>query len=92
MRILVLGGTKFVGRHLVEAALARGHEVTLFNRGTSMNIFPELEHLKGDRNGDVEVLHGRAWDRALSADRTLNAGLEPYREAELLRRWHALES
>ena len=63
MRLLVLGGTKFVGRAVVEAALADGHEVTLFNRGeTSPDLFPECEHLRGDRTADLSALEGRAWD------------------------------
>lgn len=64
MRILVLGGTLFVGRHVVEAALAGGHEVTLFNRGrTDAALFPDVETLHGDRDaGDLEALHGRTWD------------------------------
>ncbi len=50
VRVLVLGGTKFLGRAIVEAALARGHEVTLFNRGeTNPELFPEAEQLRGDR-------------------------------------------
>ena len=49
MRILVLGGTQFLGRHAVEIALARGHDVTLFNRGTTRpDLFPETEKLRGD--------------------------------------------
>ena len=55
MRLLVLGGTKFLGRAAVEAALARGHEVTLFNRGeTNPELFPEAEKLRGDRTADLE--------------------------------------
>jgi 2'-hydroxyisoflavone reductase len=65
MEILVLGGTKFVGRHTVEAALARRHEVTLFNRGTITDVFPGLEQLRGDRNGDLEALRGRTWDAVI---------------------------
>jgi 2'-hydroxyisoflavone reductase len=50
MRILIIGGTRFLGRHLVDAALARNHEVTLFNRGKSnRDLFPELETILGDR-------------------------------------------
>ena len=46
MRILVLGGTQFLGRHTVEAALARGHDVTMFNRGqTRPELFPDVEKL-----------------------------------------------
>jgi 2'-hydroxyisoflavone reductase len=63
LRLLVLGGTQFVGRALVEAALARGHEVTLFNRGqTNPELFPEVEKLRGDRDGKLDALRGRSWD------------------------------
>src|SRR3989440_3422112 len=63
MKLLVLGGTKFLGRHLVEAALARGDEVTLFNRGQhNPEIFPEVEKLRGDRDGGLDMLRGRRWD------------------------------
>lgn len=63
MRLLVLGGTQFVGRAFVEAALAAGHEVTLFHRGrTNPDLFAEAEHVLGDRDGGLEPLAGRAWD------------------------------
>ena len=64
MRVLVLGGTLFLGRHVVEAALARGDEVTVFNRGrTNPGLFSEVEHLVGDRDaGDLDALRGRDWD------------------------------
>ncbi len=64
MKILVLGGTLFVGRHVVEAALDRGHEVTLFNRGrTDPSLFPGVEAIRGDREaGDLAALSGRRWD------------------------------
>ncbi|MEO5577268.1 MAG: NAD-dependent epimerase/dehydratase family protein, partial [Gaiellaceae bacterium] len=63
MRILVLGGTKFLGRAFVEAASARGHELTLFNRGeTNAGLFPELETLRGDRRVDLSPLAGRTFD------------------------------
>jgi 2'-hydroxyisoflavone reductase len=63
VRVLVLGGTKFLGRAVVEGALARGHEVTLFNRGeTNAELFPEVEKLRGDRRGDLSALEGRDWD------------------------------
>lgn len=66
MKILILGGTLFVGRHLVEAALARGHQVTLFNRGkSSTGLFPQAEHLRGDRDGDLSALQGRRWDAVI---------------------------
>jgi 2'-hydroxyisoflavone reductase len=63
MKLLVLGGTKFLGRATVEAALERGHEVTLFNRGqTNPELFPEAEKLRGDRATDISSLTGRTWD------------------------------
>jgi 2'-hydroxyisoflavone reductase len=63
MRLLILGGTKYLGRGVVEAALARGHEVTLFNRGrTAPDLFPEAEHVVGNRDGDLAALEGRSWD------------------------------
>ena len=63
MKLLVLGGTQFVGRAVVEAALARGHEVTLFNRGRqNAHLFPELERLRGDRERDLSPLAARSWD------------------------------
>ena len=66
MRILVLGGTRFLGRALVETSLARGHEVTLFNRGeTNAELFPEAEKLRGDRTADLSALDGRSWDAVL---------------------------
>ena len=66
MKILVLGGTRFMGRHFVETAVARGHEVTLFNRGkTNPDLFQEIERLVGDRDDDLKPLHGRSWDVAL---------------------------
>jgi 2'-hydroxyisoflavone reductase len=66
MRLLVVGGTKFLGRATVEDALARGHEVTLFNRGeTNPDLFPEAEHLRGDREHDLSALEGRSWDTVI---------------------------
>jgi 2'-hydroxyisoflavone reductase len=63
MRILVLGGTLFLGRHVVDAALERGHQVTLFNRGqTRPDLFPDVEKLRGDRDGDLGALAGRDFD------------------------------
>jgi 2'-hydroxyisoflavone reductase len=63
MRLLVLGGTLFAGRAVVDAALARGHDVTLFNRGrTNPDLFPEADHLRGDRTRDLSPLAGRTWD------------------------------
>ena len=63
MRLLLLGGPKFVGRALIEAALERGHEVATFNRGqTNPDLFPDVEKLHGDRDGGLDPLRGRAWD------------------------------
>jgi nucleoside-diphosphate-sugar epimerase len=63
---LVLGGTRFLGRALVEDALVRGHEVTLFNRGlTNPELFPEAERVRGDRTEDLTALEARTWDAVL---------------------------
>jgi len=63
MRILVLGGTQFLGRHVVDAALEHGHDVTLFNRGqTRPELFGHVEKLRGDRDGDLVALAGRTFD------------------------------
>jgi 2'-hydroxyisoflavone reductase len=66
MHVLVLGGTVFLGRHLVAAALARGHAVTLFNRGEhNPDLFPEVQKLRGNRDGALDVLDGRRWDAVI---------------------------
>jgi 2'-hydroxyisoflavone reductase len=66
MRILIIGGTRFLGRHLVDSALARSHDVTLFNRGRSNpDLFPQLETIVGDREEDVEKLKNRIWDAVI---------------------------
>jgi 2'-hydroxyisoflavone reductase len=71
LKILVLGGTGLIGPPMVEYALARGHELTLFNRGkTNAHLFPDLEKLEGDRNDDIsaletEVKKGRTWDAVI---------------------------
>ncbi len=63
MKLLVLGGTRFLGRHVVECAVARGHEVTLFHRGrTRPELFPECERVLGDRETGLAALGGRTWD------------------------------
>jgi nucleoside-diphosphate-sugar epimerase len=66
VQLLVLGGTRFLGRALVEDALARGHQVTLFNRAlTNPELFPEAERVRGDRTDDLSALEGRTWDAVL---------------------------
>ncbi len=67
MKILMLGGTRFVGRHIVEAALAKGHQVSTFTRGN--NPLPSTESLVGDRKtGDLEALKGRTWDAVIDVN------------------------
>lgn len=66
MKILVIGGTKFVGRHIVEAALAHGHDVTILHRGLSgAELFPSSEHLIADRDEDLSLLEGRRFDATI---------------------------
>lgn len=72
MNILIIGGTIFVGRALVEAALPRGHRLTLFNRGkTNPGLFAEaefsaaVETINGDRASDLALLQGRYWDAVI---------------------------
>jgi 2'-hydroxyisoflavone reductase len=65
MRMLILGGTNYLGRHLAEYALAAGHEVTLFHRGrTGTGLLPGVPRLIGDRNGDLAALETGTWDAA----------------------------
>lgn len=67
MKLLVLGGTSFLGRHVVDAALAAGgHEITIFTRGqTNPDLFPDAERLRGDRDGGLDALANRTWDAVL---------------------------
>lgn len=63
MRILLIGGTRFIGRHVVEVARAAGHDVTVFHRGHSgADLFPGVQHLLGDRNADLSALAEGDWD------------------------------
>ncbi|WP_433008277.1 NAD-dependent dehydratase [Kribbella sp. CA-294648] len=83
MRDLILGGTKNLGRHVAEAALAAGHELTLFNRGrTNTTLFPEATHLRGDRSAP-EALASGEWDAVIDMSGFLVRDLR--RSAELLR-------
>src|SRR5690606_27723289 len=73
MRILVLGGTVFVGRHIVDAALARGHEVTLFHRGRHPSHRPgDVAEVLGDRTRDLDALDG-SWDAVVDTSGYLPA-------------------
>jgi nucleoside-diphosphate-sugar epimerase len=80
--LLVLGGTRFVGRAVVEHSLAEGVHVTLFNRGlTAPDLFPEARQLRGDRLEDVHALGDGEWDRSRdSRDQSFSRD----REQELL--------
>ena len=72
LKILILGGTGFTGPHQVRYALARGHEVTIFNRGRQPQDWPgKVEELIGDRNGDLRALEGRTWDVCIDNPTTL---------------------
>ena len=65
MKILIIGGTRFIGRHLVTSARARGHEVTLFNRGKSNpGLFRRIQNIRGDREKDLDQLSGQ-WDAVI---------------------------
>jgi 2'-hydroxyisoflavone reductase len=73
LRILILGGTGFTGPHQVRYAVARGHKVTVFNRGkTNPGSVPAtVERLEGDRNGQLDALKGREWDAVIDVPSTL---------------------
>jgi nucleoside-diphosphate-sugar epimerase len=84
VKLLVLGGTAFLGRHAVEAALERGDQVTIFTRGrTNPELFPEAEHLIGDRDGGLGALAGREWDGVVDTSGYVPRVLR--QSAELLR-------
>ena len=70
LRILILGGTRFIGPHQVKYALDRGHEVSIFTRGQTEppfyhDYFERVEHLIGDRTSDLSALEGREWDAVI---------------------------
>jgi len=64
MKLLIIGGTRFLGRHLVTSALARNHEVSLFNRGTEP--LAGVETIVGDRHTEIHKLTGRRWDAVIT--------------------------
>ena len=81
LNILVLGGTGFIGPHMVREALRRGHDVTLFNRGKTNNtLFPDLESLIGDRDNGLDALKGGKWDAVVD-----NSGYVPRHVADSTR-------
>ncbi len=81
LRVLILGGTGFIGPHMVGEFLRRGHDVTLFNRGRTNNaLFPDLVTLIGDRNDDLDALQGKTWDVVVD-----NSGYVPRHVADSAR-------
>ncbi len=80
MKLLIIGGTRFVGRHLVTAALERGSQITLFNRGRHSASSMDVETIHGDRNADLSKLQGRRWDAVIDTcgylPRTVKASAE----------------
>jgi 2'-hydroxyisoflavone reductase len=84
LRILFLGGTGFIGPHMVREAMAHGHRITLFTRGRQgTELFPDAERLVGDRDGKLDALKGKTWDVVID-----NSGYVPghvRQSAELLR-------
>lgn len=70
LKILILGGTSFLGPHQIAYALKRGHSISTFTRGKTkptvhQKLFKEVEHLVGDRNDNLEALKGRKWDAVI---------------------------
>lgn len=81
LKILILGGTGFIGPHMVRDSLRRGHEVSLFNRGrTNDDLFPDLETFIGDRNNKLDALKGHEWDAVID-----NSGYVPRHVADSAR-------
>ncbi|MFC7670303.1 hypothetical protein ACFQT0_25275 [Hymenobacter humi] len=86
MKLLLIGGTKFLGRHLVGAAQARQHDVTIFHRGHHSSAGLEgIEEIRGDRNEDLSQLQGRQWDAIIDTcgylPQTVKAAAEALRNA-----------
>jgi len=82
MRALIMGGTRFVGRHITEAVLSAGYDVTLLHRGKSgADLFPEATHLLLDRDGDLSPLRGTRWDTVIDVNAYLPRQVESLAEA-----------
>ena len=83
LKVLIIGGTGFLGPHTVRRLQERGHTVTLFNRGrTNPGLFPDVEKLRGDRKTDLKALEGRTWDAVLDPSAYIPADVR--RSATLL--------
>ena len=84
LKVLILGGTGFIGPHFIDALTAGGHKITLFNRGKrDPEVRPGIEQLLGDRNGEISSLKGHDWDVVID-----NSGYTPSQvkaTAELLK-------
>jgi len=81
MKLLILGGTRFLGRHVAAQALTAGHRVTLMHRGRSgAALFPEVEHLIADRDGDLGSLAGGRWDAVIDENAPLVTLADPTTE------------
>jgi len=81
LNILILGGTGFIGPHMVSEALRRGHQVSLFNRGRSNSeLFPDLTSYVGDRDNGLDALKGHTWDAVVD-----NSGYVPRHVADSAR-------
>ncbi len=65
LKVLILGGTTFLGPHLIQELQQKGHEVTIFSRGNQSVGFSNVEKLQGDRDGNIEALRGRTWDAVI---------------------------
>lgn len=71
LHLLILGGTGFIGPHLVRLAVARGHQVTIFTRGRkNADLPPGITRLTGDRNGQLQALEGKKWDAVVDDSAT----------------------
>ena len=82
MKLLLLGGPRFLGRAIADAALERGHELTFFNRGTTNpDLYPEVERIVGDRAGDLTALGGRTWDAVIDTSGYLPSDVRASAEA-----------